>query len=376
MAEPLEFRAPTRIVFGAGSFERLGALALEQEGRRALLVCDAGIRAAGYFDEAAALLGRSGLEVVPFHDFDENPTSDMIERGTAAARDGRIDLLVAVGGGSSLDSAKGINFLLTNGGRMVDYWGYGKAERPMLPMIAVPTTAGTGSEMQSYALISDPETHRKMACGDSKAYFRVAILEPRLTATQPVRVTASAGYDAIGHAVEAWVTTRRTPLSGFFAREAWRLLGANFERVLAEPNDLDARGAMLLGASLAGIAIENSMLGATHALANPLTVSFGTTHGVAIAILLRHVVRWNSETADALYRGLLDDGGPLAGGRVAARLEELLAASGLPRRLRDVGIAHAKLPELARASLQEWTGRFNPRALTEEAALALYEAAY
>jgi len=224
----------------------------------------------------------------------------------------------------------------------------------MLPMIAIPTTAGTGSEAQSYALISDAATHVKMACGDPKAAFRAAILDAALTRSQPREVTATAGYDAISHSVESYVTTRRTPASIVFAREAWQLLAANFGRVLRDPYDSEARGAMLLGAHYAGIAIENSMLGATHACANPLTAHYGTTHGVAIAALLPHVVRWNRTAAESLYCAL-------AGADLADRLAEMAGAAGLPGRLRDLGVAQDALASLAEEAAMQWTGRFNPR---------------
>ena len=203
----------------------------------------------------------------------------------------------------------------------------------MLPSIGVPTTAGTGSDAQSYALISDAETHAKMACGDPKAAFRVAILDPALTVSQPKAVTAVAGYDAFSHAVESFVTARRTAMSDVFAREAWRLLEANYERVLAAPSDLAARGAMLLGSHEAGIAIEQSMLGATHACANPLTARYGTTHGIAIAVMLPHVVRWNSVVVGERYGELLAiSGHPVGvnpGDVLAARLESA-GAGGRP----------------------------------------------
>ena len=169
----------------------------------------------------------------------------------------------------------------------------------MLPMIGVPTTAGTGSEAQSYAIISDPKTHKKMACGDPKAAFRAVILDPCLTLTQPASVTTAAGYYAMAHAIESYVCTRRNPSSQKLSLEAWRLLEGHYERVLASPDDLDARAAMQLGAYYAGMAIELSMLGATHACANPLTARYGTMHGDAIAILLPHVVRWNVGSAKA-----------------------------------------------------------------------------
>src|SRR3984885_862009 len=347
---PFDFRLRTRVVFGEGALSRLGELARELSFKRTLVVADRGIAATGQVDRAATMLDAAGIVPSFFHDFEANPDSRMIEAGRAHAAACSIDSLVALGGGSSLDCAKGINFVLTNGGDMRDYWGFGKASRPMLPMIAIPTTAGTGSEAQSYALISDAVTHVKMACGDPKAAFRAAILDPLLTRSQPREVTATAGYDAISHAVESYVTTRRTEASVNFAREAWRLLAANFERVLRDPCDLEARGAMLLGAHFAGIAIENSMLGATHACANPLTAHYGTTHGVAIAALLPHVVRWNQTAASDLYRELGD-------GDLADRLARMAEAAGLPGRLSNLNIPADALPGLADEAAAQWTGR-------------------
>ena len=225
----------------------------------------------------------------------------MVARGVRFAEELGPDSVIGLGGGSSLDCAKGINFLLTNGGAMADYQGYGKASRPLLPMIAVPTTAGTGSEAQSYAVIADAGTGLKMACGDAKAAFRVALLDPELTLSQPEGVTSAAGFDAIAHAVETAVTKRRTPVSTLFSHEAFRLLSTNYERVMTAPHDIDARGAMLLGAFYAGLAIEQSMLGAAHACANPLTARYKIAHGVALALLLPHVVQWNAGADADLY---------------------------------------------------------------------------
>jgi alcohol dehydrogenase len=252
---------------------------------------------------------------------------------------------------------------------MRDYRGHGKASKPMLPSIGIPTTAGTGSEAQSYALISDAQTHAKMACGDEKAAFRIAILDPALTVSQPASVTAIAGYDAMSHAVESYVTARRTGVSALFAREAWRLLDANYARVLDEPRDVAARGAMLLGSHYAGIAIEASMLGAAHACANPLTARYGTTHGVAIAVMLPHVVRWNAEVVGDRYAELLP------GRDLAARLDDLARAGGLPRTLTEVGGTAADIPALAADAATQWTGQHNPRPFDASAARALYERA-
>jgi alcohol dehydrogenase len=373
-----DFYPRTRVIFGAGVFERLGELACELGFRRTLLVADAGMVAAGYVDEAAKSLAQAGIEVFAFHEFAENPDSAMVEAGRAFASTLDIDSIIGLGGGSSMDCAKGINFVLTSGGTMRDYWGHGKATRPMLPMIGVPTTAGTGSEAQCYALISDAETHVKMACGDPKAAFTIAILDPRLTVTQPASLTATAGYDAISHAVESYVTTKRNPVSGMYAREAWRLLEANYERVLAEPRDLEARGAMQLGSYYAGVAIENSMLGATHACANPLTKNYGTAHGVAIAVMLPHVVRWNAINVADDYRRLMRvsaRNGRDHGEDLARRLEELRRAGGLPESLSAIDVRGEDIPILAEEAAKQWTGSFNPRGWNIEGALEVYRLA-
>ena len=379
--EPFDFQPRTRVIFGRGALEQLGPVAKEYGLRRPLLVADRGLVAAGHVESAATLLRRAGIDVVRFHDVDVNPDTSRIEAGRAFAAPLGIDSLIGLGGGSSLDCAKGINFLLTNGGDMRDYHGYGKATRPMLPMIGVPTTAGTGSEAQSYAVVSDAATHVKMACGDPKAAFRVAILDPDLTISQPTPVTAAAGFDAIAHAVETYVTTKRNGFSTCFSREAWRLLSANYGRVVVQPDDVDARGAMHLGAHYAGLAIEHSMLGAAHACANPLTAHYDITHGIALAILLPHVVRWNASIVPELYSDLLtvtaggsSDGNP--GGKLAAKLAGLGAAAGLPDTLRAAGVQESDLETLAKDAADQWTGMFNPRPLDADSALEVYKCAY
>jgi len=358
------------VIAGAGTFDRLGDAARQCGMSRVLVVADRGIVAAGFVDRAGRILESSGIAVSFFHDFGANPDTRMVEAGRARAATERIDGIVALGGGSSLDCAKGINFVLTNGGSMRDYRGHGKASKPMLPSIGVPTTAGTGSEAQSFAIISDAETHAKMACGDDKAMFRTVILDPMLTVSQPRDVTAIAGYDAISHAVEAYVTKTRTPESQALASDAWRLLQPNYERVLAEPGDLVAREAMLVGANRAGAAIELSMLGATHGCANPLTAKYGTSHGVAIAVMLPHVVRWNADVVGDLYRELWP------AGNVAGRLDYLARAAGLPRTLGELGVSRDDLDALAADAATQWTGQHNPRPFDARAARELYERAW
>ena len=409
-----DFDPRTRVVFGAGTMARLGELTRELGGSRVLVVTDDGIERAGHVARAVASLREAGLDAVVFKDVQPNPTTDDVDRGLSVAKAERIDFLVAVGGGSSMDCAKGINFLLTNGGQMKDYWGIGKATKPMLPLIAIPTTAGTGSEAQSFALIADAKTHMKMACGDKKAACRVAILDPELTLSMPASVTAATGIDAISHALESYVTTKRNPISQLFARRAWKLLARGFEEVtgvrsqeseVRSQNEgrqvgrgehfsshsslvtrhsslLAARGSLLLGAHLAGAAIENSMLGATHALANPLTAHYGITHGLAVGLMLPHVIRFNTPMVSDLYGKLAEDvnlceaDDPRASELLAARVAALVELSGSPTCLQACGVERTMLSQLAIEAAKQWTGTFNPRGVDESSLLELYESAF
>ncbi len=376
-----DFHPHTRVVYGPGTLDRLGALVTELGGTRVLLVTDPGLEAAGHPQRALASLRGAGHEVFLFDGVEENPTTLHVHRGLTLARTSQVDFLVAVGGGSSMDCAKGINFLLTNGGSMADYHGFGKATKSMLPSIGVPATAGTGSEAQSFALIADEQTHMKMACGDRKAAFRVAILDPEVTVSQPAAVTAITGIDALSHALESYVSTARNTLSQAFAREAFRLLEPNLETALREPGDLQARSAMQLGAHFAGIAIENSMLGACHACANPLTAHYGLTHGIAIGLLLPHVLRFNASVVGPLYGELAHEAGLLngdlsaAGEALAQRISSLLATAKLPTTLGSCGVSAGIISVLADEATRQWTGKFNPRPLNESAFIQLYEAA-
>jgi len=378
---PFDFQPRTRLLFGPETVGQLGELARELGTSRALVVSDPGVVSAGHTERGVQSLASASVESLCFDKLHENPSTDDVDAGLAVAKEFSPELIVGLGGGSSMDCAKGINFLYSNGGRMQDYWGVGKAQQEMLPMIAVPTTAGTGSETQSFALISDSQSHVKMACGDKKAACKVAILDPTLTLTQPPRITALTGIDALAHALETFVTKKRNPISLAFSRESWRLLSTNLGKVLDDPSDLDARGGMLLGASFAGLAIENSMLGATHALANPLTAAYGLTHGQAIGIMLPHVIRFNGEQFGNWYEELISSAGGPNGyptreqgpAGLADFVTQLVAKAGLPGCLADCGVEESRLPEDA---AQQWTGTFNPRPVGQSELNQLYSVAY
>ncbi|MDB6064771.1 MAG: iron-containing alcohol dehydrogenase [Pedosphaera sp.] len=383
---PFDHRARTRLVFGVDSVEQVGELARELGSKKILLVTDPGIVAAGHADRVCGLLASAGLKVTLFGKARENPTTRDVNDCLTAAKSAGIDTILGLGGGSSMDTAKGCNFLLTNGGRMQDYWGVGKATKSMLPLIAIPTTAGTGSECQSFALIADEKTHQKMACGDSKAAARIAILDPALTKSQPPRVAACTGIDAITHAVETAVTRKRNALSLMYSHEAFKLTVSSFPNVMRHADDLEARGRMLLGAALAGTAIENSMLGAAHSAANPLTARYGVVHGQAVGIMLPLVVRFNSqdavarqayaELASAPELACVSDGHAPAVEALIARLESLLNLANIPRSLADCGVKRSEIKTLAAEAAQQWTAGFNPRSINKKDFAELYEAAF
>jgi alcohol dehydrogenase len=305
----------------------------------------------------------------------ENPT----EADAAACRDfaqgQRFDCIVALGGGSSMDTAKACNFLLSNGGRMRDYHGYGKAAKPMLPLIAIPTTAGTGSECQSYALVSRDDTHEKMACGDPKARARAAILDPDLAATQPKSVAIQTGLDALAHALESAVCTRRNPISSLYSEGAFRHLSAAIENVIAGRTSREDCGRMQLGAALAGLAIENSMLGAAHATANPLTARHGVVHGHAVALMLPHVMRFNAANPAVSeiytrYSNLLKELG-VTSAPLIDWVGHVIAGSSIP----GLNGSATNLTALAQDAAKQWTGQFNPRPLQHDDYVALYRSA-
>ena len=373
--------ARTRVVEGVGSLARLGELVREQ-GTRALLVTDPGLVASGHVARAEELLRASDVEVHRFAETRENPTTQDVARCATLAREVEPDVLVGFGGGSSIDVAKGANFVWRGGGELSDYLGRGEGELDLAPLVAVPTTAGTGTEVQSFALIADEETHAKMACGHPSAAPRVALLDAELTVTQPRFVTACTGLDAIGHAVEVAVTTRGNEVSYAHAREAFALAAEAFPRVLDAPDDLDARAKMLRAAALAGRGIENSMLGAAHSMANPLTAHFDVPHGQAVATALPLVVSYNAAEDESLdrYADLARAAGLVAASAsrdeacraLVTTLEGYLDRAGLPRGWGALGVGEGDCARLAGEAATQWTAQFNPRAIGAEEFTDLY----
>lgn len=352
-----DFRPRTRVLFGPGEFARLGEVAREHNATRCLLLADQAMLDAGHAQEAIRSLKARRMEVFAFHDFEPNPTVAMVDAASRYAAPHDINLIAGLGGGSALDFTKAVNVVISNGGTLDDYWGYGNVPKPLLPMLAVPTSAGTGSEALTTASIA--RDGKKMTCGDPKMFFRAAILDPKLTLSQSPAVTAANGFEAISHALETLVSTRRTSISECFSREAWRLLDTHLEHVLQVPEDLDGRAALLLGAHFAGLAVEYAALGPAHACAQPLVENFKLTRGAAAQLVLARAMEWLGESAERLRR-----------------LGRLAQIAGLPACLRDASIPEHALPRLAEEAAAQWTARFSARPFDAQAALEIYQAAY
>ena len=367
---------PQQVFFGDGSRKQLGNLA-SKYGKKILLVSDPGVSAAGHSHSAKEILQKSGLEVFLFDQSIENPTESSVQDCVQVAKKENIDVIVGLGGGSSMDTAKGCNFILSNGGKMSDYWGVGKAKKAFLPFIAVPTTAGTGSECQSFALISNDESHKKMACGDKKALPLVTILDPELTISQPHSVSASTGVDALAHALESAVTIKRNKKSVRHSQLAFNLIQENLPLVLKDPTNLEYRGKVLLGASHAGAAIEQSMLGAAHSMANPLTVSKGVVHGIAVSMALPEIIKFNaSRGAETNFQyaevarnsGIAEQGATdtHATQLLLERVCLILSQSGIPESIATFGFTQEDIPSLASDASEQWTAQFNPVPVTRK----------
>lgn len=363
------WKAPTRVVFGVGKLERLGREARAM-GSRALVVTDPFLSTQGHIvGRAVDSLRQSGLDVKVFDDVESDPSIEAIDRGVEAARPFAPDIFVGIGGGSSMDAAKAINLLLASGDRIVDHLGANTVTRPLPPVIAVPTTAGTGSETSWAAVISDHERRVKIPLADDALTPRLAILDPELTRGLPARLTAATGMDAHAHAIDVLHSVRRQPFNDALAYQVLRTVHLYLPRAVAEPDDLVARGQMLAAACSMGFALSTTPYGIIHALGHPLGAHHGVHHGVSVALLSSPGMRWNLKAAQEIYAEAARAAG-LAGagqsdGEAAEALvvatESLMVRLQLPRRLSELGVTEASLSAMSQDASQDVGARFNVR---------------
>lgn len=373
------FQAPGRIVFGCGSVTTVGAEAVKF-GSTALVVTGKSSAAkTGMLDKVSASLNEAGVTPVVFAEVEQDPSVNTVNKGVAFARENGCDVIVALGGGSPLDAAKGISLLLSNEGSIQDYEGF-VPQKQGVPIIAVPTTAGTASEVTRMTVITDTERKIKMLIGGEGIIPRVALLDPELTVTMPAGVTAATGMDALTHAIEAYISRRAMPLTDIHALKAIELIGANLIKAVTDPENISSREAMLLGQLHAGFAFSNSSVALVHSMSRPLGANFSIPHGKANAMLLPAVMNYNRLACPEKLRDVAaalgeDVSGltPREGAFVAVEsLFEIFNETGLPATLAEYGITEKDLPGLAEDAMASGSTANNPRKPTLNDVISIY----
>lgn len=376
------FGIPANVRFGAGVSSQLGSIVVGLGARKVFAVYDKGVKAAGLVDPLLDGLRTQGLEVIGYDEVLANPPDVQIESAAQLARSHAPDVLVAIGGGSAMDSAKAINILLTNPSPIQQYEGFNKVQQPVLYLIAIPTTAGTASEVTNVSVVTDTRRIRKMVIGGQHVSASLALADPLLTLGMPPAITAATGMDALTHAIEAFVSRAAMPPTDAMALPAIELITGNLVRAHANGQDLEARSAMLLGSLMAGFAFNSAVLGLAHSIAHPLSAHFHLPHGVANAIVLPYVMAYNAPVAPQKFRriaqamgidtqGLGDEDAATAAVRKVTALNAVL---GMPR-LTDCGIRREHLARLATDALLEASTPFNPRTPSHEDVLGILEQA-
>jgi alcohol dehydrogenase len=385
MLDFFEWKLRPRVIYGPGLVDDIGREIGGLGAARALIVADGGVAQAGLLDRARAGIERAVTVAGVFADIPANSSVAIAERGAAFAREVGADLIIAVGGGSPIDTAKAIRLLLPAGGDLRDYQDAGKLTHPLMPMIAIPTTAGSGSEVTSWAMIRDVEARLTLTFAGSVLAPDLAILDPEMTRPLPPRLTAGTGMDALVHAIETFTGAKSNPISDSLALQAIDMISNNLRDATYDGDDLDARGQMLVAACAAGIAFGNGGgLGIVHALAYAVSGLFEIHHGTANSIILPYGMQFNSVAVPNRFSRIARAMGVNSGGRpeedvIADGIDavRLLAADcDLPARLRDIGIPEDALPAIATAALGDAAILTNPRPASLEDVLEVVRSAW
>lgn len=382
-SQTFAFEAPARITFGVGAISKLPEL-VAGLGNRALVVSDPGIVKAGLLDRVLGLLTEAGVAAEAFTQVEPNPSVETVHAAGDLFRRARAAFVVAVGGGSAMDVAKVVAVLAAHGGTVHDYEGVGKVPGPGVPVVAIPTTAGTGSEVTIFSVITDRQRRFKMTVGSPHLVPQVALCDPELTLSMPQPLTAATGMDALTHAIECYVNTVQNPIAKTLAMEAMRLVGRSLRVAYANGRDLAARTSMLLASTMAAMAFTRTRLGNVHAMSHPLGAHFDVPHGVANAILLPYVMAWNMIACYETYPQVAAALGEQVDGLSAREASEAAVDAvrrlskdvGIPERLRDVGVTREGIPKMAEDAMKSGNVLVNPRATTYNDIVALFETAY
>lgn len=378
-----DYFVKSNIVFGIGAIEKLPELIRRYDMKHVMVVYDPGVKAAGLSEKVLELVKKTDVSVSVFDKVIPNPTNEVVQQAYELAKEQSVDGFIAVGGGSSIDTAKAMNILMTNSGKIGDYAGIGKVKNLCLPLIAIPTTAGTSSEITNVSALVDQEKVIKYVVIDNKIVASDVIADPEFTRTAPASVTAASGMDAITHAVESYTSNMATPLTEYNSIKGLQILYNNIERVVENGNDIEAREQMMLGCIITGFGFSNANLGLVHGIAHTLSAHFGLAHGMANAAVLPYVIEYNAQSCPEKMANMAKALNlPVIGSLkedqyvLAKELEKLI------RRLKictlsEQGISRNDFEMLAEEVLREPVLNFNPRQnITKEDILTILEKAY
>ncbi|HOO91124.1 MAG TPA: iron-containing alcohol dehydrogenase [Syntrophales bacterium] len=383
-AQGFSFYLPTKLVYEIGAIQSKLVDEIKMLGAASvLIVTDKGVVNAGLLHDVEATLNKAGIPYQIFDDVEPNPSTDTCYKSAEAAKSAKADILLAVGGGSPMDVAKATAILVTNGGNLDDYEGADKFAKNPIPFIAIPTTAGTGSEVTPYAVITIRKRNYKMTILSNRLLPQVAILDPMVVTSLPPHVAASTGIDAFVHAFESFINRVASPVTDAYGAEAMRLIGKYLRLFVANRQNKEAAAGMMIASNLAGVAFAIARLGNVHAMAHPLGGFFNVPHGVANAILLPHVAKFNLLADDGKYKrvaGFLGEDVSMMTDRDAApvaveAIETLCSDVGIPETLTEVGVTADKIPDMARDAMLSGNVLINPRSTRLEDIIALYTAA-
>lgn len=376
------FKIPQNIEFGMGSLKKLPAILGENQSDHVLLVSDRGLEKIGVVKKIQDIIESGGIKCTSYLDVIPNPTVDIVNEAAALYKECGATSIVALGGGSSMDVAKAVGVLAIHGGKITDYEGLYKVPSPIVPMIAIPTTAGTGSEVTASAVITDEARNYKLSVISYEILPKYAVLDPELIMTAPASIAAACGVDALIHALEAYVSTMATPFSDAMAEKAMELIGPNIRRFVANRKDEEAACAMMAGCNFAGIAFAWAKLGNVHAMSHPVSAFFHVPHGVANAVILPTVIEYNALADhgryEKIYNYIREKKEPAADFKPEMLVEEVKKLNrdlGIPERLSDVGVTEDKIPQMAEDAMKSANVLANPRQTNVRDMIELYKKA-
>lgn len=376
------YHIPTQIEFGNGAIARLPEFVKALGGSRVLVVGDPGVQRAGLIDRVQAILTGASIFNAVFADVESDPATRSVDEGTVHGKANGCDLVVGIGGGSALDTAKAIGLMLVNDGNIKDYVGIGKVPRAGAPVIAVPTTAGTGSELTIWSVLSDKVAKAKISVGSVLNCPAIALLDPELTLSLPPQITAATGMDALTHALESYVNTATQPISEAMSDQAMTLIARSLRKAVADGSDVEARGDMLLASTIAAMAFNSTRLGLVHAFAMPLGAKFGIPHGLVNAIMLPEVMRFNHLANPRKFARIAEIFGEKTAGlsvEEAAALsvsaiEKLKLDVGITAKLSNFGVTEGRFDEIVDEAMLSGNVPVNPRQPTHDDMKALLRA--